>query len=97
MCVLNALDRGEKARKEEFIKVALLSLSLSLSLSFLHTLTGWCSVGVRKKRRTEKCQSYDSEHTMMVEQEGRAMNIWTNILVLVAAAMVELYHFGRCV
>jgi hypothetical protein len=84
------LDREEKARKEEFIKVAL--------LFFSHTLTGWCIVGVRKrkKRRREKCQSYDSEHTM-VEKEGRVIDIWTNILVVVVVAMVELWHFGRCV
>jgi hypothetical protein len=71
----------------------------SLKSSFsrlLHTLTGCCRIGVRKrkKRRTEKCQSYDSEH-MMIEREGRVMDIWTNILVVVA--MVELCHFGRCV
>jgi hypothetical protein len=84
LCVFYALDRGEKARKEGFIKIVLL---------FSHTLTEWCRVGVRR-RRTEKCQSYDSVLTM-VEKEGRAMDIWTNVLVVVA--MAELCHFGRCV
>jgi hypothetical protein len=53
----------------------------------------------RKKRRTEKCQSYDSEHPM-VRKEGKVIDIWTNILVvvvlvLVVAAVIELCHFGR--
>jgi hypothetical protein len=90
LCVFYVLDRGEKARKEEFIKVALPFVAYACSMVYSR-----CEKK-RKKRRTEKCQSYDSEH-MMVEKEGRVMDIWTNILVVVLVIVVELCHFGRCV
>jgi hypothetical protein len=71
--------------------------SLKSRFSFRTRLQDGGIVGVRKrrKRRTEKCQSYDSEHTM-AKNEGRVMDIWTNALVVVVV-VGELCHFGRCV
>ena len=59
LCVFYVLDREEKARKEEFIKIMLLFF-------FSYTLRGCRRVGVR---RTEECQKYDSEHTMVEKKE----------------------------